>query len=178
MQALPRVFALLIITCLISGCGEKGNESSTDTTNGNSQNQSADASQRPKLAFVTNGIANFWKIAESGARQAAKDLECDVEIKMPPSEGGRAANQKRMLQQLISKGTEGIAVSPVDPTNPTDILNEVGENAFFITHDSDAPDTNRLTYIGMSNYDAGRMAGELVKKAIPDAGTLSSLSVH
>ena len=91
---------------------------------------------------------------------------------MPPSEGGRAANQKRMLQQLISKGTEGIAVSPVDPTNQTDILNEVGENAFFITHDSDAPDTNRLTYIGMSNYDAGRMAGELVKKAIPDGGNI------
>ena len=172
MQALPRVFALLIITCLISGCGEKGNESSTDTTNGNSQNQSADASKRPKLAFVTNGIANFWKIAESGARQAAKDLECDVEIKMPPSEGGRAANQKRMLQQLISKGTEGIAVSPVDPANQTDILNEVGDNAFFITHDSDAPATNRLTYIGMSNYDAGRMAGELVKKAIPDGGNI------
>ena len=77
-----------------------------------------------------------------------------------------------MLQQLISKGVQGIAVSPVDPANQTDILNEVGNHARLITHDSDAPDTNRLLYIGMSNYDAGRMAGELVKEAIPDGGNI------
>jgi ribose transport system substrate-binding protein len=91
---------------------------------------------------------------------------------MPPSEGGRAANQKRVLEQLVSKGVDGIAVSPVDPANQTDILNEIGAKTKYITHDSDAPETNRLLYIGMSNYDAGRMAGELVKTAIPNGGKI------
>ena len=129
-------------------------------------------SKRPRVAFVTNGIANFWTIAETGAVQAGEDFECDVEVRMPPKEGGRAANQKRMLEQLISMGVDGIAVSPVDPANQTDILNEVGDQSHYITHDSDAPDSNRLLYIGMSNYDAGRMAGQLVKKAIPDGGNI------
>lgn len=161
MKPLRNLFVLSFISCLLVGCGQEATE-----------NQKADDTERPKLAFVTNGIANFWKIAETGALKAGQDLNCDVEVKMPPSEGGRAANQKRMLEQLISKGTEGIAVSPVDPDNQTDILNEVGNNALFITHDSDAPETNRLTYIGMSNYDAGRMAGELVKEALPDGGNI------
>lgn len=171
MKALRTLFALSLISCLLIGCGKEASQN-TDTDKTGSQNQKGDETKRPKLAFVTNGIANFWKIAETGALKAGKDLNCDVEVKMPPSEGGRAANQKRMLEQLISKGTEGIAVSPVDPDNQTDILNEVGNNALFITHDSDAPETNRLTYIGMSNYDAGRMAGELVKEAIPDGGNI------
>jgi ribose transport system substrate-binding protein len=127
---------------------------------------------RPKIAFVTNGIANFWKIAETGALKAGKDLDCDVIVKMPTREGGRAANQKRILEQLLSQGMDGIAVSPVDPANQTDILNEVGDNCFYITHDSDAPKTNRRLYVGMSNYDAGRMVGELVKSSLPEGGKI------
>ena len=118
------------------------------------------------------GLPTSGKSRKQGAIKAGEDFDCEVEVKMPPSEGGRAANQKRMLEQLISKGVDGVAVSPVDPANQTDILNEVGANAKYITHDSDAPDTNRLLYIGMSNYDAGRMAGMLVKQAIPDGGDI------
>ena len=172
MKSSARCLVILLAACLLTGCGESKPENSNSETGASTGNNGAAQVKRPKLAFVTNGIANFWKIAESGALQAGKDFNCAVEIKMPPSEGGRAANQKRMLEQLISKGVEGIAVSPVDPANQTDILNEVGDHAYFITHDSDAPDTNRLVYIGMSNYDAGRMAGELVKEAIPDGGDI------
>jgi ribose transport system substrate-binding protein len=179
---MPKIFAVLVAAVfvvsgliLIAGC-ESGNGARTDTgretTSKDAVTAEAGGPQRPKIAFVTNGIANFWKIAEAGALAASDDFECDVEVKMPPSEGGRAANQKRMLEQLISKGIEGVAVSPVDPANQTDILNEVGNHAKYITHDSDAPDTNRLLYIGMSNYDAGRMAGELVKEAIADGGNI------
>ena len=142
---------------LLPGCGNE---------------RAVEEDKTPKLAFVTNGIANFWSIAETGALKAGEDFGCQVEVKMPPSEGGRAANQKRMLEQLLSKGIEGIAISPVDPANQTGILNEVGDNSHFITHDSDAPDSNRELYIGMSNYDAGRMAGQLVKEAIPDGGNI------
>src|SRR5690606_4914252 len=54
-------------------------------------------------------------------------------------------------------------------------LNMVAESTNLITHDSDAPDANRLCYIGMSNYDAGRMCGELIKDAMPDGGSLMIL---
>lgn len=167
MRHLSRLLICLMLASLI-GC-----EPGKPAANGTASSKPATTSgTKPKVAFVTNGIANFWKIAETGALKAGKDFDCDVEVIMPPSEGGRAANQKRLLEQTIAKGIDGVAVSPVDPANQTDILNQVGEAAHFITHDSDAPDTNRLLYIGMSNYDAGRMAGDLVRESLPDGGNI------
>ena len=102
--------------------------------------------------------------------KAGADLGCQVDVVMPNSEGGRAANQNAELEKLIANQFNGIAVSPVDPDNQTSILNQVGDAAAYITHDSDAPKSNRKLYIGMSNYDAGLMVADLVKKASPDGG--------
>ena len=41
-----------------------------------------------------------------------------------------------------------------------------------ITQDCDAPRSDRLCYIGMDNYAAGRLAGQLVKEALPDGGSV------
>lgn len=164
MRFSTRLLAILLTACLIAGCDGK---KSGDDKDGKSAE-----GKRPKIAFVTNCIANFWTIGEAGALKAGEDLNCDVEVRMPPSEGGVAANQKRILESLISKGVQGIAVSPCNPANQVDILNEVGNNAIFITHDSDAPNSNRKYYIGMSNYDAGRMVGEMVKQALPNGGNI------
>lgn len=127
-------------------------------------------SVKPTIGFVTNGIASFWVIAEAGARAAAAELGVNVEVRMPPSP--EVENQKRMLEELVTLEVDGVAVSPIDPDNQNDLLNMVAENTNLITHDSDAPKSNRLGYVGMSNYSAGRMCGELVKEALPDGGSL------
>lgn len=124
---------------------------------------------RPHVAFVTNGISEFWIIAEAGALAAAEEFDVRLEIRMPPSDG-RIANQKRMLEELITLDVDGIAVSPIDPINQSAILDSVAEHCFLVTHDSDAPDVDRVAYVGVSNYEAGRMCGALVKKALPEGG--------
>ena len=127
--------------------------------------------KRPLIGFVTNGIDPFWSIAEAGAHAAGKEFDVTVEVKMPPADG-RIAQQKRMIEELLTLGASGIAVSPIKPEDQLDILNSIGEQCHFVTHDADAPASNRLAYIGMSNYDAGRLCGKLVKEAIPDGGEL------
>ncbi len=129
-----------------------------------------DAGVKPTIGFVTNGIASFWVIAEAGARAAAAEFGVNVEIRMPPSP--EVENQKRMLEELVTLEVDGVAVSPIDPDNQNELLNMVAENTNLITHDSDAPKSNRLGYVGMSNYTAGRMCGELVKEALPEGGSL------
>jgi ribose transport system substrate-binding protein len=126
---------------------------------------------RPTIGFVTNGIASFWVIAEAGARKAGEDFDVNVEVRMPAADGA-AANQKRMLESLVVAGVDGIAVSPINSENQNELLNQIGESTILITHDSDAPDSNRLAYIGMDNYDAGWMCGELIHEALPDGGSL------
>ena len=44
-----------------------------------------------------------------------------------------------------------------------------------ITMDNDADKTGRLCYIGIDNYEAGKAVGRLVKKALPNGGTVAHL---
>ncbi len=126
---------------------------------------------KPTVAFVTNGIASFWVIAEKGARDAAKKFDVNLLVRMPPADDG-VGNQKRMLEELLTLDVDGIAVSPIDPDNQTDVLDLCAKRTKLITHDSDAPKSNRICYVGMDNYDAGRKCGELVLEAIPDGGKI------
>jgi ribose transport system substrate-binding protein len=78
--------------------------------------------------------------------------------------------QKRYIEELIAGQCQGLAISPIDPANQVDIINRACESMKVICQDSDAPDTERLFYLGTSNYLAGRAAGKLVKEACPDGG--------
>jgi ribose transport system substrate-binding protein len=121
------------------------------------------------VGYVTNGIDPFWTIAEKGAIKAGTDLDVNVLVRMPPK---GVDDQKRMVQALLTQNVQGIAISPIDADNQGDLLDEIAANTKLITHDSDAPKSKRLCYVGMDNYDAGKMCGELVKKAMPDGGTV------
>jgi ABC-type sugar transport system substrate-binding protein len=125
---------------------------------------------RPSIAYVTNGIDPFWTVAAAGAKAAGREVGVNVLLRFPPKGVG---DQKSMLEALlVQDDVKGVAVSPIDPENQQEILNQIGEAKLYITHDSDAPNTNRLAYIGMNNYDAGRMAGQLVKEAMPEGGSV------
>jgi len=135
------------------GCGQQGG-------NGGDSGQT-------RVAFITNGPASFWDVAEKGALAAGKDLNVQVDVFMPTDD---VAGQKRIIEDLLIKGIDGIAISPIDPAGQTDLFNSAAEQTLFITHDSDAPESDRLCYIGMDNYDAGRICGEVVRQALPEGG--------
>jgi ribose transport system substrate-binding protein len=103
--------------------------------------------------------------------KAGEDLGVYSETFMPNG----LEDQKRLLEDLVIKGFDGIAVSPIDPDNQTSLLNDIGKQTKLITHDSDAPQADRLCYVGMDNYAAGLMCGELVKEALPDGGSIMIL---
>jgi len=122
------------------------------------------------LAFVTNNTSDFWTIARAGCNKAVSELpNVTLDFRLPD---GTAGGQKRIMDDLVTKGVAGIAVSPVDPANQTLDLNEVARQVVLITHDSDAPASNRACYVGTDNVAAGRQAGELIKKALPDGGKI------
>jgi len=127
------------------------------------------AQDKKTLAFVVNVPADFWTIARRGTEKAQKELpNYKIEFYIPGEMS--AAAQKKILEDLLAKGVAGVAISPVNPDNSTDILNQVASKAALFTQDADAPKSNRLMYIGTDNVAAGRQAGELMKKALPDGG--------
>jgi ribose transport system substrate-binding protein len=130
--------------------------------------------QQPKplrLAFLTNNSVDFWTIARAGTEAAKKEIpNIEVDFRMPPD--AQAATQKRFIQDLLARGIDGIAISPIDPENQTAILNEAASQCLLLCQDSDAPKSNRAAYVGTDNFAAGKQAGELIKKALPNGGKI------
>jgi ribose transport system substrate-binding protein len=124
-----------------------------------------------RLAFVTNNPSDFWTIARKGTEKAAAELpNVTVEFQIPGA--GTAADQQRVVDDLVAKGIDGMAISPVDPKNQTQMLNRIAAQALVVTQDSDAPASQRACYIGTDNVAAGEQAGQLVKEALPQGGNI------
>jgi ribose transport system substrate-binding protein len=131
--------------------------------------QASFAQDKKSLAFVVNVPADFWQIARRGTEKAQKELpNYNIEFYIPGEMS--AAAQKRILEDLLAKGVVGVSISPVNPDNSTEILNQVASKAALFTQDADAPKSNRALYIGTDNVAAGRQAGEQMMKAIPNGG--------
>lgn len=157
-------FLSLLLCLLFVGSCKPG----AAATNGNA---AAPAGKDLKLAFVTNNASDYWTIARKGVEKADAELtDVTVEFKLPGE--GTAAEQKRIIDDLVSTGIAGIAMSPVDPDNQTQLINDTAKKALVITQDSDAPKSDRALYIGTDNVAAGRQAGELVKEALPNGGKI------
>ena len=119
------------------------------------------------MSFLPLDRSQPGENAQLACSRAAGEGPLDVPM---PAEG--IPDQKRIIEDLITRKIDGIAVSPIDPTNQTELLNQAAAQTLLVTHDSDAPAANRLVYIGMSNYDAGRLCGKLVKEALPKGGKI------
>ena len=166
--AKSRLGLLLLAMALCVGCSS---DSATSSTSGTGESGGSTSSgERLKTAFVTNQIASFWNIAKVGCEDAAKELDVDCDVRMPAV--ATAVEQKRIVEDLIAGGIQAMAISPIDANNQVDLINQWAAKIPLITQDSDAPGTDRLMYIGMDNYLAGRMCGELVKQALPDGGNV------
>ena len=135
------------------------------------QQQGSSPSKKLRLAFVTNNASDFWTIARRGTEKADQELG-NIEVEFRISADGTAADQKRIVDDLLAKGINGMAISPVDPANQTQMINDAAKSILVITQDSDAPQSDRACYIGTDNRAAGRQAGELVKSSLPQGGKI------
>lgn len=125
----------------------------------------------PRFAFITNVADPFWSHAEAGCYVAAKDLGIAVDFQM--NSAGDIAGQKKIVENILTKGDcKGIAISVLNPENQTEMINNAAEQLPLITHDSDAPASNRLFFLGTENYQAGRELGKLIKKSMPEGGKI------
>jgi ribose transport system substrate-binding protein len=162
---------LSTLLALGGGCDQGG----TSTTSGGGAatqgsgggGPSTASSERPRVAYITNGIDPFWDTAVAGARVGAKEFNVELEVHKPAK---GVPDQNRIVEGLIAKGVQGIAISAIDAANQADLINSACASAKVITHDADAPETKRLCFIGVNNYKAGRAVGRLVKEAVPGGG--------
>ena len=129
----------------------------------------ATAADKPLLVFVPNGASDFWRAAAAGVKKAQAELPgYKLELEYP--QAATVAAQQQLMDDLVTAGAKGIMVSAVDPKTSTTGLNKIASETGLFTTDSDAPQTNRIAYIGSSNIAAGLQAAQIAKTAMPNGG--------
>jgi ribose transport system substrate-binding protein len=139
---------------------------------------------RPKLtlAWVSKSLGNpVFDHGYAGARQKAQELSAagpyDVELISAAPTTADAVEQTRVLDDLIARRVDGIAVSCNDPIACADPINRaVAAGIPVMTWDSDAPASGRFTFLSIDNYAAGRKAAELLVSAIGGAGKVAIIT--
>src|SRR4051812_9109391 len=94
-------------------------------------------SGKPKVAFVSNNNAPFWKIAQAGASRAAEETGVELVYRMPDK--GDVGTQKEVIDTVVNQGIKAIAISVIDPKNQKEYLDEVAGRVSLLAVDNDAP---------------------------------------
>ena len=77
---------------------------------------------------------------------------------------------RKTINGLLADGVKGIALSPISPLTQVEAIGDLAEQATVVCVDSDVPTSGRVAFVGTDQIAAGRMAGKLLKEALPDGG--------
>jgi ribose transport system substrate-binding protein len=129
------------------------------------------------FALVPKAMNNpFFDLARDGCMKAAEESNGEIEcLYIGPSEHTEA-EQVQIVQDLISRGVDGIAVSPSNAPAVARALKAAKDAGIpTMTWDADllAEDSAlRATYVGTKNYDIGVNLAKIVQEIKPEGGTL------
>lgn len=127
------------------------------------------------LDSPTSGITHRGAVAK--AAELSKVGSKDVEIFYTGSIAADAAEQVRVMEDAIARGVDAVAISCVDPTACIDpIKRATAAGIPVMTWDSDSPESSRFTYLGVDNYLAGRVAGNMLVSALRGRGKVAILT--
>ena len=120
-----------------------------------------------KFAFVTNNSSDFWNIAEKGVRKAEKELGIQASVFRPLKT--EVSEQQRFIEDILVQNFDGMAICAINPDAMTPILDRVAAKMPVVVHDSDAPKSQRKSFVGTDNVAAGKLAGQAAIDALAAA---------
>ena len=137
---------------------------------------SAAQAQDYTFALVPKAMNNpFFDLARDGCFKAQEELAGVTCEYIGPGEHTEL-EQIQIVQDLITKGVDGIAVAPSNAPAMARVLREAESAGIpVMTWDSDLLPEDaalRATYVGTFNYDIGRHLAEIVQARHPDGGTI------
>ncbi len=107
--------------------------------------------------------SEFFNWAYAGMRDAAALLGANVEVQLLGPAEWDASLEAREIEQLMARGVDGIIATAGDAQTMNSAIDRAVENGIpVVLFDSDAPESQRLSFVGTNNYNAGCEAGRAV----------------
>lgn len=129
------------------------------------------------FAIVPKSLNNpYFDLSRDGCLAEAKKLG-NVKCTYIGPVNQDAAAEVQIIQDLITRGVDGIAISVADAGSVQRVIAQ-GRAAGIpiITFDADAPNSKRQAYVGTNNLQLGQYLGEQLIKAHPTPGTYAMIS--
>lgn len=124
---------------------------------GSSFGTTVQAQEDPDIAIVYPIVHPFFEGTTRGAKEAAEDYGANVKTYGPNS--GQASEQITIMENLIAKDVDAIAIGVTEPTSLTPYINEAMDKGIpVVTFDTDASQSDRLVFISTDNFEAGKNA--------------------
>jgi ribose transport system substrate-binding protein len=136
------------------------------------------ADEKYVFALVAKNMNNpFFDQARDGCKKAEKELAGAVEcLYIGPGEHGGGEEQVQVVNDLIARKVDGIAVSPSNaPAMGRALIAAQKAGIPVLTWDSDLLDRDqklRIAYVGTHNYDIGVNLAKQVMAIKPKGGTI------
>jgi ribose transport system substrate-binding protein len=136
----------------------------------------ASADSSIKIGFITKFPVPFFATMENAAKAYATGHP-GVEIIF--GQGTSATDiegQIALIESMVTKGVQGIAVTPVDPTVAPALDKAVAAGVKVVLMDNNIPGWDKRTALATTNnYNAGQIAGTYLKSVLKDGDTLGIL---
>jgi ribose transport system substrate-binding protein len=132
-----------------------------------SRARAADTERYGMVVFLKG--SEFFNWCYAGMIAAAARLGEHVEVELQGPAEWDASLEARAIEQLLAKGVDGVLATAGDAQvmNPA-IDRAIGSGIPVVLFDSDAPDSQRLSFCGTENYAAGYEAGKAVAEWLGD----------
>ena len=174
-----RYIGLLLVLVLfgvaiLSGCAEQSRETGASGSSSTGQLQ-GDPSEEYYMCTFLSGH-EFWRKPFQGMEDAAKLYGVTAVYLGTPEQD--INGQVTVLEQIIAKKPAGITITCIDPDAYTESINKsVAAGIPVVTFDSDAPKSDRISFIATGNYDSGVAAARYMAELLGDEGEVGIVKV-
>ncbi len=123
-----------------------------------------------------------FEIGRDGAFKKAEEITAagvpvKVSVDYVGSVASDAAEQARVVEDVIAKGVDAIGISCNDPTACIDPIKKALDAGIAVmTWDSDSPESGRFTYLGVDNYEGGLAAADMLVRTMGETGKVALLT--
>jgi len=133
----------------------------------------ATAGKALKIAVIPKGTTHeFWKSIHAGAVQASREVGVEVLWKGPQKEDDRA-QQIQVVEDVISRGVDGIVLAPLDDRALVSVVQDAGrEKIPVVIMDSGLQGKDYLSFIATDNYRGGVLAARRMGELLQSKGSV------
>lgn len=164
---MKKLFVLLLTLAMALSLVACGGDTSTDTAEEDTTTEDTESSSDESssdtcsVGIVVKSLDNdYYMTLKEGAEARAAEAGVDLTFVAPNAETD-VQTWVNMVSDLIAAQVDVLAVCPADDAACLPIIREAGEAGIdIIAVDNDTAYEGKLSFIGTSNYDAGKLGGE------------------